>query len=108
MLAGMMDYGYSGAGAALQGAEVAEQLGHGTRLILIQTVKSNQWIENEKHGAMEPDRGRKFFAILAAIEAERIGGDDPDIHLIEIQRMVARQGVKPRVQCRHGLFGRIQ
>jgi hypothetical protein len=77
-----MDDGDSGAGAALQGAEVAEQLGHGARLIFIQGVKSDQRIEDEKHGAMKPDCGREFFAILAAIEAQRVGGNDPDIHLI--------------------------
>ena len=83
---------------------MAEEFGHGGRLILVKAVQSDERIEHEQRGSMKIDRSGEFLTIPGAIQAQGVGADDTNIDLIEFESSILRQGDEPQTQSSHGIF----
>ena len=51
-------------------------------------MKANQGIEDEKSWAVKHERGLEPLLIGDAVQAQRIGGDDADIEIGELEPVV--------------------
>ncbi len=76
------------AGAPLQGTKVIGEFGLRIGLVFVEAVKSNQGMKNEQQRAMELHGGDEFFAVLCAIETQRVNGDVAHVDVVELRLVV--------------------
>src|SRR5215467_4690206 len=87
----MMDQRNSRTRLTLQNTEEAEQFGDLTGRVFIDRMKADQGIEDEKNGAVKPERGLETLLIGDAIQTQRIGTDDADIEIGQLEPVVLSQ-----------------
>ena len=83
---------------SLQRADVPEKFSHGSRLVLVKGVESNERIEHEQSGAMKLNCSSELLTIGRAIQSQGICAYDANIDLIEIQAMMPRQRLQSQAQ----------
>jgi hypothetical protein len=93
---------------ALQGAEVAEQRGDLTGVVLVDAVQAHEGVEHEKARRIAADGVAKARLIASAIEAEHGDGDDVDRDGGEIEASSAADAAEPCFDDGRGVLGHVE
>lgn len=108
ILPGVVDDEHGHVEVALQGAEVAEDRGHLSGVVLIDPVQADEGVEHEQPGRRARHGACEAVLIGASIDPDGGGGDHVDGERVEAEAAVVTQ---PAEACLHdggSVLGRVE